>query len=119
MQTGVIRATQQGPGRSTAEVVFIKSLSDFLLLLRLKLLTAEIAENCSRGRRGNRARFSACYHRKRMRTLFIGDIFGRPGRTIVRDRLKGIVRDHGVDLVLANGENAAAGCGLTPALAED
>lgn len=54
-----------------------------------------------------------------MRTLFIGDIFGRPGRTIVRDKLKGVVREHRIDLVLANGENAAAGFGITPALAED
>jgi len=53
-----------------------------------------------------------------MRTLFIGDIFGRPGRTIVRDRLKDLVREHRIDLVLANGENAAAGFGITPALAE-
>lgn len=54
-----------------------------------------------------------------MRILFIGDIFGRPGRTIVRDSLKALVRDHSIDLVLANGENAAAGFGITPALAEE
>jgi 2',3'-cyclic-nucleotide 2'-phosphodiesterase len=54
-----------------------------------------------------------------MRTLFIGDIFGRPGRTIVRDKLKELVREQRIDLVLANGENAAAGFGITPALAED
>src|SRR2546426_11402243 len=54
-----------------------------------------------------------------MRILFIGDIFGRPGRSIVRERLKGLVREHSIDLVLANGENAAAGFGITPALAED
>ena len=54
-----------------------------------------------------------------MRILFIGDIFGRPGRTIVREKLKELVRQHQVDLVLANGENAAAGFGITPALAED
>lgn len=54
-----------------------------------------------------------------MRILFIGDIFGRPGRTIVRDSLKSLVREHAVDLVLANGENAAAGFGITPALAEE
>ena len=54
-----------------------------------------------------------------MRILFIGDIFGRPGRTIVRDRLKELVREQRIDLVLANGENAAAGFGITPALAED
>ena len=54
-----------------------------------------------------------------MRILFIGDIFGRPGRTIVRDKLNDLVREHRIDLVLANGENAAAGFGITPALAED
>src|SRR5258708_25829713 len=54
-----------------------------------------------------------------MRILFIGDIFGRPGRSIVRERLKGLVREHSIDLVLANGENAAAGLGITPALDED
>lgn len=54
-----------------------------------------------------------------MRILFIGDIFGRPGRTIVKDRLPGIVRDRGIDLIIANGENAAAGFGITPALAEE
>jgi len=54
-----------------------------------------------------------------MRILFIGDIFGRPGRTIVKDRLPGLVREHGIDLVIANGENSAAGFGITPALAED
>lgn len=54
-----------------------------------------------------------------MRILFIGDIFGRPGRTIVRDKLKNLVRERSIDLVLANGENSAAGFGITPALAED
>jgi hypothetical protein len=54
-----------------------------------------------------------------MRILFIGDIFGRPGRTIVKDRLPDIVRDHAIDLVIANGENSAAGFGITPSLAEE
>lgn len=54
-----------------------------------------------------------------MRILFIGDIFGRPGRTIVRDRLAGMVKDHAIDLVIANGENAAAGFGITGPLAEE
>ena len=54
-----------------------------------------------------------------MRILFIGDIFGRPGRTIVKERLPDLVKNHQIDLVLANGENAAAGFGITPALAED
>jgi calcineurin-like phosphoesterase len=55
----------------------------------------------------------------RVRILFIGDIFGRPGRTIVKDRLPGLVREHAIDLVIANGENSAAGFGITPPLAED
>ena len=54
-----------------------------------------------------------------MRILFIGDIFGRPGRTIVKERLPGIVRQRGIDLIIANGENSAAGFGITPALAEE
>jgi len=54
-----------------------------------------------------------------MRILFIGDIFGKPGRTIVKDRLPGLVQDHAIDLVIANGENSAAGFGITPALAEE
>jgi len=58
---------------------------------------------------------SAWYHRNCVRILFIGDIFGRPGRTIVRERLRNLVREQRIDLVLANGENSAAGFGITPA----
>ncbi len=54
-----------------------------------------------------------------MKIIFIGDIFGRPGRTIVRERLRELVREHQIDLVIANGENAAAGFGITPLLAEE
>jgi metallophosphoesterase (TIGR00282 family) len=54
-----------------------------------------------------------------MHILFIGDIFGRPGRTIVKDRLPGLVQEFAIDLIIANGENAAAGFGITPPLAED
>ena len=54
-----------------------------------------------------------------MRILFIGDIFGRPGRTIVREKLAGLVKQHQADLIIANGENAAAGFGITPPLAEE
>ena len=63
-------------------------------------------------------RFFACYHRI-LKILFIGDIFGRPGRTIVRERLPELVRTHSADLVIANCENAAAGFGITPSLAEE
>lgn len=54
-----------------------------------------------------------------MRILFIGDIFGRPGRTIVRERLPELMAQHRIDLVVANGENAAAGFGITPPLVEE
>jgi 2',3'-cyclic-nucleotide 2'-phosphodiesterase len=54
-----------------------------------------------------------------MRLLFIGDIFGRPGRTIVKEHLSELVKEHAIDLVIANGENAAAGFGITPPLAEE
>src|SRR5260221_4049498 len=54
-----------------------------------------------------------------MRILFIGDIFGRPGRTIVREKLHEILEHHNIDLVIANAENAAAGFGLTPAIVEE
>ncbi|MGA9530144.1 MAG: TIGR00282 family metallophosphoesterase [Terriglobales bacterium] len=54
-----------------------------------------------------------------MKILFIGDIFGRPGRTIVKDRLPELRKQYSPDLVIANCENAAAGFGITPALAEE
>ena len=54
-----------------------------------------------------------------LRIIFIGDIFGRPGRTIVKERLPGLVKEHRIDLIIANGENSAAGFGITPPLAEE
>jgi hypothetical protein len=54
-----------------------------------------------------------------LRILFIGDIFGRPGRTIVKEKLPSLVKDHSIDLIIANGENSAAGFGITPPLAEE
>ena len=48
-----------------------------------------------------------------MQILFIGDIVGRPGRRAVRELLPGLVKEHSVDLVIANAENAAAGFGIT------
>jgi 2',3'-cyclic-nucleotide 2'-phosphodiesterase len=53
-----------------------------------------------------------------MKILFIGDIVGSPGRQIVIDRLADIVQSRQIDVVLANGENAASGFGITPRLAE-
>jgi 2',3'-cyclic-nucleotide 2'-phosphodiesterase len=48
-----------------------------------------------------------------LKLLFIGDIVGRPGRDIVNERLAGLRREHSLDFVIANGENSAAGSGIT------
>jgi metallophosphoesterase (TIGR00282 family) len=54
-----------------------------------------------------------------VKLLFVGDIFGSPGRRIVREHLPHLIRERQVDLVVVNAENAAGGFGLTPAIAED
>ncbi len=48
-----------------------------------------------------------------MKLLFIGDIVGRPGRDLVRVGVGALVAHHGIDLVIANGENSAGGNGIT------
>ena len=53
-----------------------------------------------------------------MRVLFIGDIVGRPGRRAVASLAPKLRRERGLDLVIANGENAAAGAGITDRVAE-
>ena len=54
-----------------------------------------------------------------MKILFVGDIFGSPGRRIVADHVEDIIRANQIDLAIANAENAAGGFGITPAIAED
>jgi 2',3'-cyclic-nucleotide 2'-phosphodiesterase len=53
-----------------------------------------------------------------MRILFLGDVFGAPGRRAVEERLPGLRNDLGIDFCVVNGENAADGIGLTAKLAE-
>lgn len=48
-----------------------------------------------------------------MRILFIGDIIGKPGRRAVHALVPGLRREYTIDLVVANGENAAGGFGIT------
>ncbi|EQD55923.1 metallophosphoesterase, partial [mine drainage metagenome] len=48
-----------------------------------------------------------------MRILMVGDIYGRPGRDMLRETLAGIRRQYAIDFTIVNGENAAAGFGLT------
>jgi 2',3'-cyclic-nucleotide 2'-phosphodiesterase len=54
-----------------------------------------------------------------VKLLFIGDIIGKPGREALSRELHRIVDRHMVDLVIANGENAAGGFGLTAEVAQD
>lgn len=54
-----------------------------------------------------------------VKILFVGDIFGSAGRRIVADHLNDIIQTQNIDLVVANGENAAAGFGITPRLADE
>ncbi len=53
-----------------------------------------------------------------LKLLFIGDIVGRPGRDIVADRVANLRREHAIDFVIANAENAAAGAGITASIAK-
>jgi metallophosphoesterase (TIGR00282 family) len=54
-----------------------------------------------------------------VKVLFIGDIFGEPGRRAVARAVPKLVAQHQIDIVIGNGENAAAGFGITPELAEE
>ena len=48
-----------------------------------------------------------------MKLLFVGDIVGEPGRHAVRQLLPQLRQAHRIDMVVANGENAAGGAGIT------
>lgn len=48
-----------------------------------------------------------------LKILFIGDIVGKPGRKILKSYLNEIINQEEADLVIANGENAAGGFGIT------
>ena len=54
-----------------------------------------------------------------MKILLIGDIVGEVGRRVVCQQLLPLVQHHSVDLVIANGENAAGGFGITPKIAQE
>jgi metallophosphoesterase (TIGR00282 family) len=49
-----------------------------------------------------------------LRFLFLGDVFGKPGRQAVQRLVPRLIAREGLDLVVANAENAAAGIGVTP-----
>lgn len=50
--------------------------------------------------------------------LFLGDVCAEPGRNVVRQELAGLRQQLDIDFVIANGENAAGGYGITPAIAD-
>lgn len=54
----------------------------------------------------------------KLNILCIGDIVGRPGRRILADKLKPLIKQYKIDCVIANAENAAGGSGLTPQIHE-
>ena len=53
-----------------------------------------------------------------MNILFIGDIVGAPGRRVITELLPRAVDQYCIDLVVANGENASGGLGITPQVAD-
>lgn len=54
-----------------------------------------------------------------MKVLFIGDIVGSVGRKALKEMLPGLVAKHRPAIVIANGENAAAGRGITRQIANE
>jgi hypothetical protein len=54
-----------------------------------------------------------------MRLLFIGDVVGRAGRAAIADHVPRLRRELGLDFVVANGENAAGGFGITEVIARE
>jgi len=54
-----------------------------------------------------------------LKILAIGDVIGKPGRKAVKEFLQDLRHEHGVNLAIANGENAAGGLGITPNTAQE
>jgi metallophosphoesterase (TIGR00282 family) len=54
-----------------------------------------------------------------LKLLFLGDVFGKPGRQAVQRLVPRLIARDGIDLVVANAENAASGIGVTPDNAEE
>ncbi|RLE03661.1 MAG: TIGR00282 family metallophosphoesterase [Candidatus Aminicenantes bacterium] len=55
----------------------------------------------------------------KVRLLFLGDLIGRPGRQAMRRLLPGLISQYDPTVVMANGENAAGGVGLTEKVAQE
>ncbi len=53
-----------------------------------------------------------------MKVLFLGDIFGNPGRSCLKKELPRLIEKYTPDIVIANGENASGGIGINPSVAD-
>lgn len=53
-----------------------------------------------------------------MRLMMIGDVVGKPGREILLENIASLRHTHHVDFTIVNAENAAAGIGITPDIAD-
>ncbi len=54
-----------------------------------------------------------------MRILMVGDVVGRPGRYFFMEQTPELKQSKNIDMVIVNGENAAHGKGLTPAIFDE
>jgi metallophosphoesterase (TIGR00282 family) len=54
---------------------------------------------------------------RRVKILFLGDVVGSPGRSVVEGLLPELIEAEGVDFAVVNGENASGGVGITPKVA--
>ncbi len=54
-----------------------------------------------------------------MKAIIIGDVVGRPGRTILRESVSRLKHQYEAEFVVANVENAASGVGITPVIADE
>ncbi|MCF6148900.1 MAG: TIGR00282 family metallophosphoesterase [Candidatus Kuenenia sp.] len=55
----------------------------------------------------------------KVNVLLLGDIVGSPGRTIIKNKLKPFIEKEEIHFCIANGENAAAGAGITEKIAKE
>lgn len=59
------------------------------------------------------------YGGNKLNILFIGDIYGNPGRKAVKEFVPKLKKEHQIDFCIANGENSAAGSGITYSIAQE
>ncbi len=118
--------------KNTANIIIILHIKTLTLLRKtrfsLNTFQKHRAPSDSRGRARSPpapARYFAIGSPRRtvfrgavIKFLFIGDIVGKPGRDIVIERAATLRTEHQLDFIIANGENAAAGSGITGSIAK-